>query len=150
VSIPSERLSLQITATLLFPYPPCSCRAPSGPPLSTGAASSVGRQRAKPPSPSPRHAASTVGPCCHLITRRPDSAPLVLTAPTEPPPGHQRIAGDLATVRATAAVTVRRHSHESRSLAFGPPSRPGRFNRPLAQRSQIFFYRFPIYLIPRK
>jgi hypothetical protein len=124
---------------LIVPLTPLQLSSPIGTPPSTDVASSVGRHRVESPSTSPRRAASTGGSRCRLLARRPDSAPLVLIAPTEPPPGHRRTAGELATVRATAAVTARLcprwHAHESGLLAFGSPSRPGRFNRLLAQRS---------------
>jgi hypothetical protein len=72
---------------LIVPLPPCSCRAPSGPPPSSSAASSIKRHHTEPPSPSQRRATTMVGPRYRLLTQRLDSAPLVLTAPIEPPPG---------------------------------------------------------------
>jgi hypothetical protein len=124
--------------SLTVPLPPCSYRAPSGPPPSTSATSSIGRHRAELPSPSQCHATSMVGPRCRLLTWRLDSAPLVLTVPTEPPLDQRRTAGELATMRAAAVVTTPlcmcRHAHESacRSLAFGPPSQSGHLKRLLA------------------
>jgi hypothetical protein len=117
VSVSSKRLSLQITVALLFPLPPCSCQAPSGPPPSIDTASSVGHHRAEPPSPPPRRVASTVGPRCRLLTRCPVSTTLVLTAPTEPPHGHRRTAGELTAVRAAVTVTAR-------MCYAGTPTRP--------------------------